>query len=76
MATDNPLGLKRGDIVQVNEGVFLFGGMPVVVDEIKSFGCQAFGITAADERAYVRLNWTDFTLTGGTYTFPEDEAQS
>lgn len=59
--------LEKDEIVQIVPS-HKWGGCLAVVDEPKSFGCQAYvTIPTADEssaRAYIRLNWDEFEKVG------------
>jgi hypothetical protein len=59
----------KGAIVQIVPGHH-WGSILVVVDEVKSFGIQAYHLAPlAFGVAPIRLDWADFELTGGHVVF-------
>jgi hypothetical protein len=58
--------LEKDEIIQIVPS-HKWGGCLAVVDEPKSFGCQAY-VTVPDAessgRAYIRLNWDEFEKLG------------
>ena len=64
--------MSRGDIIQIDpdfETNVGFAGCLAIVDEVKSWGVQAFvqTIGTREERggqAFIRLKWDEFDLTG------------
>lgn len=66
--------LSKGDIVQISPDFYMnraFAACLAVVDEVNSWGVQAYVQALGSERAgmggqaYIRLEWDDFELTGG-----------
>ena len=71
--------IQSGDIVQItDEGHHWFPAL-IVVDELKSFGCQGFAIipnNRRDEssaRAYIRLQSEQYERVGHCVFVPEDQ---
>lgn len=56
--------IKVGSVVQVNENQGTWAGCTVVVDEIKSFGVQAYLKIPMQGIAYVRLKWEEIEYVG------------
>lgn len=52
--------LKRGDIIQANENAGEWCGTILVVDEVKSWGVQAFVHIPMKGDAYIRLTPEQF----------------
>lgn len=69
--TDNPK-LDQYDIIQIVPD-HKWGGCLAVVDEPKSFGCQAYvtipGPNGKASEAYIRLNWNEFEPIGAKAVF-------
>jgi hypothetical protein len=62
--------VAKNDIIQVNQSVPHWFRCLLVVDEVRSWGVQAYcaipaahGATPGD--AYIRLTWDQFDLVGG-----------
>lgn len=69
----------EGQIIQIAPP-HKWGGCLAVVDEVKSFGCQAFVTIPHNNgtpvgRAYIRLNWSDFEPIDANPIFILDEAE-
>jgi len=52
--------LKRGDIIQANENAGAWCGTVLIVDEVKSWGVQAFVRVPMKGDAYIRLTPEQF----------------
>ena len=52
--------LKRGDIIQANENAGAWCGTVLIVDEVKSWGVQAFVHIPMKGNAYIRLTPEQF----------------
>ena len=52
--------LKRGDIIQANENAGEWCGTILIVDEVKSWGVQAFVHIPTSGDAYIRLTPEQF----------------
>lgn len=52
--------LKRGDIIQANENAGEWCGTILIVDEVKSWGVQAFVHVPMKGYAYIRLTPEQF----------------
>lgn len=72
--------LEEGDIIQIAPP-HKWGGCLAVVDEVKSFGCQAYISIPHNDgtppgQAYIRLNTEDFESIGAKVIFaPATEAE-
>ena len=53
-------GLKRGSIIQANENAGAWCGTVLIVDEVKSWGVQAFVHIPMKGDAYIRLTSEQF----------------
>lgn len=63
------------DIIQVVPGAARWAGLLFVVQEVRPWGvtaylqlpgrCEGITIVVPEMRAYVRLEWKEFVLTGG-----------
>lgn len=49
--------IKAGSVVQANEKAKEWAGCTLIVDEVKSFGVQAYLTIPYKGTAYIRLNW-------------------
>lgn len=61
--------LQRGDIVQITDEGHHWWGALIVVDEVKSFGCQGFAPVPLNDgtmggQAYIRLKRNEFQPVG------------
>ena len=72
--------LKKGDIVQLKPEYPNFGGMLVIVDELKAFGIQGylmhfedFTATRYKGRAFVHPKFEDFEYCGRVEWIYEDK---
>lgn len=73
-----PMELKKGDVLQIapeNK----FGGMLIVVEEPKSWGCQGYLMSSRDfeaikfdGRAFLRPKFEDMELVGSLVWIEED----
>jgi len=74
------MGIASNDIIQIAPA-HKWGGCLAVVDEIKSFGCQAYVAIPHNDgtppgRAYIRLNHDDYEPVGAKAIFvPASEEQ-
>lgn len=73
--------LEIGDVLQLNPE-HKFGGMLVVVDEPKSWGCQGYLMSAYDfeackfkGRAFLRPKFEDMEYVGKLYWILEDKKE-
>ena len=57
-------GLKRGSIIQANENAGDWCGTVLIVDEVKSWGVQAFVHVPMKGDAYIRLRSDQFEVLG------------
>lgn len=68
--------LEKDDLIQIVP-THKWGGCIAVVDEPKSFGCQAYVTIPGHEsssEAYIRLTWDEFEPLGAKAIFvPENE---
>lgn len=69
----NEIGLLRGDIIQVTKENDPWRGCILMVDEPKSFGCQAFVKIPGRGEAYIRLEWGEFEKVGNAVLVPEGD---
>ena len=74
--------LQKGDVLQLKPD-HKFGGMLVVVEEPKSFGCQGYLMSSRDfdavkfkGRAFVRPKFEDMEFVGRLYWIEEDSKES
>ena len=66
--------LKRGDIIQANENAGEWCGTVLVVDEVKSWGVQAFVHVPMKGDAFIRLTPEQFEiLSNGEAVFMPKE---
>ena len=66
--------LKRGSIIQANENARDWCGCVLIVDEVKSWGVQAFCRIPFQGNAYIRLRDGDYDVLGGeAVLMPEKE---
>lgn len=56
--------IMPGSIVQVSNGESEWFGCVVTVEELKSFGVQAYLTVPNTGTAYVRLNWDEIVYVG------------
>lgn len=56
--------LKRGSIIQANENAKEWCGCVLIVDEVKSWGVQAFIHVPMNGDAYIRLKTEQFDELG------------
>lgn len=57
--------LKRGSIIQANENARDWCGTVLIVDEVKSWGVQAFVHVPFQGDAYIRLKSDQYDILGG-----------
>lgn len=57
--------LERGDIIQANENAGAWCGTVLIVDEVKSWGVQAFVHVPMKGDAYIRLKPDQYEVLGG-----------
>lgn len=57
--------LKRGSIIQANENAGDWCGTVLIVDEVKSWGVQAFANIPMNGDAYIRLKPDQYEVLGG-----------
>lgn len=57
--------MKRGDIIQANEKAGDWCGCVLIVDEVKSWGVQAFLHIPMQGDAYIRLREDQYDVLGG-----------
>jgi hypothetical protein len=57
--------LKRGSIIQANEHAGDWCGTVLIVDEVKSWGVQAFVHVPMKGDAFIRLTPEQFEILGG-----------
>ena len=57
--------LKRGSIIQANENAGDWCGTVLIVDEVKSWGVQAFVHVPFQGDAYIRLKSGQYEVLGG-----------
>ena len=55
--------MEKGIIIQITEAHEWVGCL-AIVDEVKSFGCQAYVEIPLQGSAYIRLNTSDFEVVG------------
>ena len=66
--------LKRGSIIQANENAKDWCGCVLIVDEVKSWGVQAFLRIPCQGDAYIRLPHDAFDVLGGeAVLMPEED---
>ena len=58
-------GLKRGSIIQANENAGAWCGTVLIVDEVKSWGVQAFVHVPMKGDAFIRLKPDQYEVLGG-----------
>lgn len=56
--------IKRGSIIQANESAKDWCGTVLIVDEVKSWGVQAFARIPMQGNAYIRLQSDQFEVLG------------
>ena len=56
--------IKRGSIIQANENAKDWCGTVLIVDEVKSWGVQAFVCIPMKGNAYIRLRPDQFEVLG------------
>lgn len=71
--------MKQHDIIQIAPP-HKWGGCLAVVDEVKSFGCQAYVSIPSNDgsapmRAYIRLNGAEYWEIGAQVAFMPAEDQ-
>lgn len=52
----------KGSLIQVNEKIHDWFGCVMIVDEVKSWGVQAYLKIPCRGNAFLRLNWDEFVL--------------
>lgn len=57
--------LKRGSVIQANENAGAWCGTVLIVDEVKSWGVQAFVHIPMQGDAYIRLTPDQYEVLGG-----------
>jgi len=55
--------IEKGTVIQITES-HEWAGCLAIVDEVKSFGCQAYVEIPLQGSAYIRLNTSDFEIIG------------
>ena len=67
--------LKRGSIIQANENAGEWCGTVLIVDEVKSWGVQAFVHIPMKGDAYIRLTPEQFEIlsNGEAVLMPKEE---
>ena len=67
--------LKRGSIIQANENAGAWCGTVLVVDEVKSWGVQAFVRVPMKGDAFIRLTPEQFEILSGgeAVLMPKDD---
>ena len=69
-------GLKRGSIIQANENAGAWCGTVLIVDEVKSWGVQAFVHVPMKGDAFIRLTPEQFEiLSNGEAVLMPQEAE-
>ncbi len=69
-------GLKRGSIIQANENAGNWCGTVLIVDEVKSWGVQAFVHVPFQGDAYIRLKSDQYEVIGGqAILMPKEEEE-
>ncbi len=68
--------LKRGSIIQANENVKDWCGCVLIVDEVKSWGVQAFLHIPYQGDAYIRLTNDSFDVLGSEAVLMPDSDDS
>lgn len=68
--------LKRGSIIQANENAGEWCGTVLIVDEVKSWGVQAFVHIQMKGDAYIRLTPEQFEIlsNGEAVLMPKEDA--
>jgi len=68
--------LKRGSIIQANENAGGWCGTVLIVDEVKSWGVQAFVHIPMKGDAYIRLTPEQFEIlsNGEAVLMPKEDA--
>jgi hypothetical protein len=68
--------LKRGSIIQANENAGEWCGTVLIVDEVKSWGVQAFVHIPMRGDAYIRLKSDQYEVLGGqAILMPKEEEE-
>ena len=67
--------LKRGSIIQANENAGAWRGTVLIVDEVKSWGVQAFVHIPMQGDAYIRLKPDQYEVLGGQAILMPKEAE-
>lgn len=67
--------LKRGSIIQANENAGAWCGTVLIVDEVKSWGVQAFVHIPAKGDAFIRLTPEQYEIlsNGEAVLMPKEE---
>jgi hypothetical protein len=67
--------LKRGSIIQANENAGAWCGTVLIVDEVKSWGVQAFVRVPMKGDAYIRLQPEQFEIlsNGEAVLMPKED---
>ena len=68
--------LKRGSIIQANENARDWCGTVLIVDEVKSWGVQAFVHVPFQCDAYIRLKSDQYDILGGQAVLMPKEAEA
>ena len=69
-------GVKRGSIIQANENAGAWCGTVLIVDEVKSWGVQAFVHVPMNGDAFIRLKPEQFEiLSNGQAVLMPQEAE-
>jgi hypothetical protein len=69
--------LKRGSIIQANENAGAWCGTVLIVDEVKSWGVQAFVRVPMKGDAFIRLTPEQFEIlsNGEAVLMPQEEEE-
>lgn len=67
------MSIKVGSVIQANENAGDWCGCLLIVDEVKSFGCQAGLKIPNSGTAYIRLNHDQFDYIGEAALVPYEE---
>lgn len=65
--------IKAGSVVQANEKAKEWAGCTLIVDEVKSFGVQAYLKVPYQGNAYIRLNWEAVEYIGDAHLVAASE---
>ena len=67
----------KGSLIQVNEKIHDWFGCVMIVDEVKSWGVQAYLKIPCRGNAFLRLNWEELKLLEdeAIYTIDDEEEE-